>query len=192
MIKSNYAKLFSNLSLNVRVPLKISWRQILNQESISWYTLSQIDFEKLLSRGAGYAQEVINDITNPFWKDILKSWYQFCISVEVNSVKDVLDSPVWYNKNLAKGHKFCIKNWYEKGVRYVSDLLDEHGNIHLFEDFKTRYGIRGTFLDYQSLLRKIPKCWRDLLNENKQFSILNSFNDKCNMYVKETLKEKRV
>ena len=75
--------------------LKISWlrRQIINQESISWYKLSQIDFKKLLSMGAGYAQEVINDITNPFWKDILKSWYQFCNSVEVNSVNDVLDSP---------------------------------------------------------------------------------------------------
>ena len=47
------------------------------------------------------------------------------------------------------------------------------------------------FLDYQSLLRKIPNCWRDLLNENKQFGILNRFNVKCNMYVKETLKEKK-
>ena len=51
--------------------------------------------------------------------------------------------------------------------------------------------IRGTFLDYQSLLRKVPNCWKRLFNENKPFSILNRFNVTCNIYIQETLKDKK-
>ena len=45
-------------------------QNILNQNSISWYMLSQIDFQKLFNMGPGYVQEIINTIDNPFWKDI--------------------------------------------------------------------------------------------------------------------------
>ena len=75
-------------------------------------------------------------------------------------------------------------------MRCIPDLLDEHGNIQPFEDFRIRFGIRGTFLDYQSLLKKIPNYWQGLLNENKPSSILNRFNVKGNIYVQEILKDK--
>lgn len=181
-----------NINIFVKA-LKISWfrRQISNQENISWFILSQINFHKLYNMGSGYVQEIINGIHNPFWKDILKNWNQFCNSVEIMSVKGVLDSPIWYNKNLKNGYNFYIEDWFKKGVRYISDLLDEHGNIQSFEDLRIRFGLRGTFLNYQSLLRKIPNYWRGLLNENKPFSILNRYNVKCNTYVQEILKDKK-
>ena len=37
--------------------------------------------------GSGYVQEIINGIQNPFWKDILKNWNQFCNSLEIMSDK---------------------------------------------------------------------------------------------------------
>ena len=46
----------------------------------------------------------------------------------------------------------------------MSDLLDEQGNIYDSETFKTRFGLRGTFLDFQSLIRKIPNRWKTTLN----------------------------
>ena len=109
-----------NINIFVKA-LKISWfrRHILNQNSISWYMLSQIDFQKLFTMGPGHVQEIINDIDNPFWTDILKNWYQFCNSLEVESFKDVLDSPIWYNKYFINGHNFCIWDSHTKGVRYI-------------------------------------------------------------------------
>ena len=73
--------------------------------------LSQIDLQKLSNMGPGYVQEIINAIDNPFWKDILKHWYQFCNSLEVESIKTVLDSSIWYNKYFINGHNFCIWGW---------------------------------------------------------------------------------
>ena len=73
----------------------------------------------------------------------------------------------------------------------MSDLLDEQGNIYDFEIFKTRFGLRGTFLDFQSLIRKIPNRWKTTLNNNKNICIINNFNVKCIVYVKLVLKDKK-
>ena len=66
----------------------------------------------------------------------------------------------------------------------MSDLLDEQGNIHDFEIFKPRFGLTGTFLDFQALITKIPNQWKTTLNNNKNICIINKFNVKCTVYVK--------
>ena len=48
----------------------------------------------------------------------------------------------------------------KKEIRQMADLLDEQGNIYGFEAFKARFGFRGTFLEIQSLIRKIPNKWK--------------------------------
>ena len=34
-------------------------------------------------------------------------------------------------QKIINGANFCVKDWYEKGVRQVADLLDEHGDIYM-------------------------------------------------------------
>ena len=38
-----------------------------------------------------------------------------------------------------------INDWFNKGVRFISDLLDRKGNIYEFQTLKDIYGLRGTF-----------------------------------------------
>lgn len=97
-------------------------RIVKHSDSISWYTLSKINILNLFSLGPGYVNEITKDIDNPFWKDILKNWHDFCNLVEIETVQNVLDSPVWYNKNLINGYNFCIWDWFKRGIRQVSDL----------------------------------------------------------------------
>ena len=73
----------------------------------------------------------------------------------------------------------------------MADLLDEHDDIYEFETFKTRIGLRGTFLEFQSLIRKIPNRWKIILDENKNISIANRLNVKCNIYLQFILKDKK-
>ena len=89
------------------------------------------------------------------------------------------------------GDNFYIRDWYNKGIRHISDLLDEHGDIYQFEGLKTRYNMRETFLDYHSLLRKIPNEWKNILNNNKVVSILNKYNVNCNIYVQQLIADKK-
>ena len=69
--------------------------------------------------------------------------------------------PLWYNKNLINGQNFYISDWHNKEIRYISDLFDESENLFEFDTLKNRYSLRGTFLDYQSVIRKIPKKMDD-------------------------------
>lgn len=173
--------------------LKITWlrRVIQNHKNTSWYDLSNIDFEKVFTFGSGYARQYQQTVHNPFWKDLLKNWAEFCNAVTCETVHHILESPLWYNKNLQNGEHFCIQNWYKKGIRTLNDLIDEHGNIYQFEELKGIYNIRGTFLDYQSVLRKIPERWKDIINDNKIACILNKYNVRCNIYVKYLMKDKK-
>ena len=76
-----------------------------------------------------------------------------------------------------------IKIGIKKGIRQAADLLDEQGNIYEFVTFKTRFGLRRTFLEFQSLIRKIPNRWKTTMDENKNISIANRLNVKCNIYL---------
>ena len=113
--------------------------------------------------------------------------------VNVETVWQILDSPLWYNKNLIQGTNLLIKNWYEKGIRLVSDLLDQNGNLHNFESFKIRYGVPGTFLDYQRLITKIPEQWKVIIRDtcNRNVHITNLFNVTYSLYTKLLIKDKK-
>ena len=147
--------------------LKLTWfRRYTLQSDCSWSSLSKIDFNSLFSKGENYAELKANEILNPFWKDTLKSWKHFCKQVEVDTLEDILNSPLWLNSHLPHSQNMYIKEWYDKGIRNISDLIDSDGNFYQLEELKTTYNIRGTFLDYHSILRRIPDGWKNKIQQN--------------------------
>ena len=114
-----------------------------------------------------------------------------CTLVNVETVCQILNSPLWYNKNLTQGINYFIKNWYKKGIRLISDLLDQNGNFYNFETFKTTYGVAGTFLDYQRLIAKIPDEWKTTIRANMNVYRMNLFNVTSNLYTQFLLKDKK-
>ena len=52
--------------------LHVLWlkRIIIQSENASWFSVSNIDFEKLLSFGPEYIKTAVTNIVNPFWRDI--------------------------------------------------------------------------------------------------------------------------
>jgi len=56
--------------------------------------------------------------------------------------------------------QFIIKR-VNRGILRISDLLDTtDGHFLSFENFKCKFGVRCTFLDYAGLLAAIPKVWK--------------------------------
>ena len=109
--------------------LKIFWiRRIIKQhENNEWFDLSTVNFSKLLSMGTQYAERLTETLINPFWKDLMKHWSDFGKVVRIENIKQILDSPLWLNGNIGSG-KLYIKDWYEKGIKSVYDLIDANGN----------------------------------------------------------------
>ena len=95
----------------------------MQSNSSSWLELSNVDFKQLLSVGGQYAESLINQLNNPFWKDLLGHWAFFCEKVKIESVKQILDSPLWFNSNFNIGNRF-IKDWFQKGITNMTSLIE--------------------------------------------------------------------
>ena len=60
--------------------LKVSWlRRILHQTKPNeWTCLSLINFHTLFFIGGSYAFKSSSELQNPFWKDLMHIWAEFC------------------------------------------------------------------------------------------------------------------
>ena len=182
------------VNINVFIKsLKITWlrRIIQNDRNVSWYTLSGIDFHKLFTLGIGYAKTLSQNMQNPFWKDVLQNWAEFCKEFKIESIRQVLDSPLWYNQNAVNGNNFFIRDWYEKGIKFVSDIIDDEGNLYNFEALKAKYNLRGTILDFRAFIRRLPELWKNLINDNRITCMLTKFDVRCNVYLQVLLRDKK-
>ena len=118
--------------------LKISWlRRIIQQENnTTWHTFTPINFGKVLSLGGEFARNQAIHLNNPFWKDVLISWADFCKEVKPEDIKSVLRAPLWFNTNLRNGKNLYVHNWDNRGIKTIGDLLDNNGNFYTFDRLK--------------------------------------------------------
>ena len=150
--------------------LKVSWlRRVIHSETANWCAFAFINFSKVISTGRVYAINQRNALDNPFWKDILDAWADFCKIYKAENIQFIQYSSVWYNSNFKNSQNLYINDWFKKGVKNICDLLNENGEFYQFEEFKQIYGIRGNILDYEHVLRKIPDQWKIILGTIKCF-----------------------
>ena len=117
-------------------------------------------------------------------------WAEFCKIVPVEDINQIIESPLWYNDNIGRG-KIFFKNWHDKGIRMISDILYQTGEIYTLEQLKAIYGIKVTFLDYQKVINNIPHSWKMHINDNKIFIVQSKMNVICNIYAKKLIKTKK-
>ena len=91
------------------------------------------------------------------WAETLKVWCIRNFSNNPRSYYDIANQVVWLNSNIRIGRKpVFIKSWYNRGVTYIRDLLDNDKRHFLtLEGFKNKYNVECTFLAYYSLLHSI-------------------------------------
>ena len=63
--------------------------------------------------------------------------------------------------------------------------------MYTFEGLKEIYKIRGTFLDYEAVIRKIPRAWQEKINANTDICINLKYNVQINPYIKFILKDEK-
>ena len=173
--------------------LKVTWlrRIIMNSETDNWSILSGINFSRAASLGDGYFKSISKTLFNPFWNDLVKSLHKFYSVLKIEEIEDIIYSPLWCNTNLSEDGTFLIKSWFEKGIRNVIDILDANGDIYNFEQLKETYSLKGTFLDYQGLIRKLPRTWLEAINEQKDKCVFLKYNVQMNCYIRQIMKDKK-
>ena len=172
--------------------LKVSWlRRILQQSDTGgWKELASINFSEIFSFGGVCAAKLSSNLQNPFWKNLMQVWSEFCEAVPVENIKQILICPIWHNDCIGNGQLF-LRNWWDIGIRVINDLISEEGIFYSFEQLKAKYNIRGTFLDYQHVLNNISQVWKDQINMNRVFIIETKQNVVCNIYLQYLINQRK-
>ena len=148
--------------INIRAfidALKSTWiRRLLTTDS-KWLALitSQIKIDELTGNNMKYVEDRIKRITNQFWKDVLQSIININKKTLVTE-EYVLTSPIYYNKNI----QIYYKSWFDNGIKYVNDLINEHGEFYEQTEFMQKTGIQTNFLQYNGLIKSIKMYLKNI------------------------------
>ena len=93
---------------------------------------------------------------NKFWYDTFSSWIKFTKQLKIEKWTDFLNQPLWYNENVKVGGKSVFhKKWFDKGIIFIHDLVDDTGNFLNLHDIQNNLGIETNFLEVNGLLRAL-------------------------------------
>ena len=168
-------ELFSGVSSIRKLIFSSFWRR-LNSVLLSACAL----LDSLLSKVGGTLLFQCNydlkllDLKNlsVFYKDVLAVWQELN-SKDPRNANEYKQEIIWNNRFIKiDGKSFYYRPWANKGILKISDLLNTHGQFLSFENFKCKYSVRSTFLEYAGVLAAIPKICKSEIVGN--FTIGNN------------------
>ena len=75
-----------------------------------------------------YTKNTVKTPKNTFWKDVLLSWEKVIEKELKFNWHFFLVSPIWFNNKIMIDNKSIFyKDWFEKGVQSINDLINEDG-----------------------------------------------------------------
>ena len=139
--------------------LKITWIRRLVQKETKWSYLLHYLYPNLLEFtkfGLDFLKQMLHLIHNKFWLDVFTAWIHFVDKIILTSWTDLLLQPIWWNNGVKVGGKsIYYRHWFEKGITYVCDLIDENGQFYDLNFVQNTLGIRTTFIEYHGIIRAI-------------------------------------
>ena len=139
--------------------LKSTWiRRILRDSHSNWKILleSCIDLEILLSVGSDYQfHDQVKQLNN-FWKEVINAYHEIQDKTELNNWQEYMCQSLWYNKNIRIDNKpLFYRKWYNKGIKYIYDLLDEDCNFLTLDNIQHRFSLQISHLAYTGIVHAI-------------------------------------
>ena len=114
-----------------------------------------------------YDTKYLNDLPI-FYKTILDNFNELKSLYAYNQNQDII---LFNNKEiLVDGKPIFLREWFNKGIISIVDLLDESGNLLPFQEFSRIYPFETNFLQYYQVISAIPK---HLLSKAKESDTFN-------------------
>ena len=145
--------------------LKITWVRRYITKCETWRAIARANIDSKVEfwlMGHAALRRKATRIKNKFWSEVLFALADF---KEVYR-GEVTTSPIFFS-DVTKFKYTWIKEWYEKGVRTLNDLLKADGTLMGYDEIKETYKINASFLDYESLLRSVPMKWKESKEKKK-------------------------
>jgi hypothetical protein len=143
---------------------KVMWiKRLQKSEEGSWMAYPKYLFDKLLGKDSFRCQTDIKKLRTwmpPFYLQLFETWEK--------TVRDPGEDPfkvrrevLWLNKNIKINKKEVLfKDWYDKGIIMVHDILDDRGNVKSAQEMSREFGLEVKVMDLNSLVSAIPQNWK--------------------------------
>ena len=112
--------------------------------------------------GGDFIKRKLHLVNNPFWKDVFDSYILLDENITIKK-DNCLTLPLWHTRLFRiAGNSVFYKHFYEVGILFVNDLLNEIGYFHSFDSFIQKWNGRTNFLQFSSL----SNCVKRILAAN--------------------------
>lgn len=99
-----------------------------------------------------------------FYRELLN-----CFSDLRNKFEDTYGKEfiLWNNKDvILRESLFFWKNWFDRNIYHIQDLLDANGNFLTLSALNDKYKVSTNFLRYQQIISAIPRWLRNKASES--------------------------
>jgi len=100
----------------------------------------------------------------PMWQETLQFWCELNYKGldDIYNINDILESNIWFNSILNIDKKLTFwPHWYDSGIKTIMDILNhETGSFLTWIELVRKYKIKGSFINYSSILSAIPHKWK--------------------------------
>ena len=90
-------------------------------------------------------------VNNTFWKDVFDSYILLDENITIKK-DNCLTLPLWHTRIVRiAGNSVFYKHFYEGGILFVNDLINENVFFHSFDYFIQTWNVRTNFIQFNSL-----------------------------------------
>ena len=145
---------------NYLLSLKLFWIRKLQNTNHKWKTIFLANYpsaDNFKHLGPNFASEIIKH--NSFWKHVFNACKLLYYMIQPGNSNELITEPIFYNERIKVGNKMvtCYRNWFEKNVHCIADLLGPTGITLTFAEIKIKYYVSIDFVSYYGLVLSVKK-----------------------------------
>ena len=104
------------------------------------------------------------------------AYKEFGKQIHVKNSEELVAEPIFCNQNVLVRNRtiFKNKNWIDKGVCYIKNLLKDNGTFMSFKKFAEKFGIKTDYITYIGCVQAINSYIHktEITVEGKKFADL--------------------
>ena len=138
--------------------LKMTWVKKIYIGTQKWKNILIAKCPEISTIGLYGPSKLLSCNCNSFWKDVFLSYKRFTNCVPYEEEQEVQAEPLFYNDKFKVGNiYFHYKDWSNKNIYFVKDLLDDNGTFLSYREFCEKYEFSVNFLQYMGCIGTIKK-----------------------------------
>lgn len=142
---------------DVNYTFKVNWiKNCVNSPDSFWYFIPQNIFKRVgglkFLLTCNFSSSKLPIKLSKFHEQALLAW-KLCFVHNFSPHKVKL----WNNESiLVKNKSIFFKNWHEKVIDYLCDMLDSRGNVYSYYDFMSKYDFPIVHKEFLTVVKAIP------------------------------------